>query len=240
MLCFSLIQIVFCLGNGHYDFLIANMKYSFYADFSKNGEIWIRLNYKNKTNVKGTSINFQFKADTTTEFLKIVEKIGWSDSLNTISREQSWILENFSLSSAYLPPENISTYMTNIFNGNSPTGAPFSESYSDGYVYYGGILRTYGSWTSMFYGCGQSVSVGSLVLFRTGGDNGLYKHLCFGEYIHHKCNDYTIASNSITSKIGNNNTRVLWAKVKIQPFIETFYRPVTSRSLFLYLSFILI
>ncbi len=61
-----------------------------------------------------------------------------------------------------------------------------------------GTLETEGSWTTMFYGCGQWKNVRDSVSFRVGGDADHQD-----EFIHGVCNDYvdgTNQNNGITSK----------------------------------------
>jgi len=206
--------------NGFYPYYFDGKLYTLYTYFRSNGDRWVRLNYKTGTTISGTSNSFEFDSGSTKELIRIIKAIGWSDSMTTIEREKSWVLDDVQFSSLYLSIDNLSSYHSNIFNGKTPTGTVWTSGYNGGYVLWGGVLRTFGSWSQMFYGCGDYCQTGNTIWLRGGGDSGPWKGHNDGEYLHHKCNDYTENTNSITSMVSWSNTRVCWAKIEYKPYTK--------------------
>ena len=180
-----------------------------FLDMADFPVFWIRLNYKLSTTqyfTHTTSSEFVWTENMTAQFVGFLKDFGWSDSLLTMKTSYSWILKNVTLSAG---PETVSKSAMNEFNGLSPTGTAWSTSYSVGYLNFGGTLQTYGTYSSIFWGCSGYKNIGDLTSFRSGG---AASHE--GKYIHGLCNDYTTASYSITSKIGWTNSRVFWTAFK--------------------------
>ena len=118
----------------------------------------------------------------------------------------------------------------NYLNGKTPTNSTWNTGYSEGYIYWCGNFSTFGSWTTMFYGCGEFIDINRYICIRSGGDNGQWKGQAIGEYLHHKCGDWTTSYNSLTSIVNWNNNRISWIKIKknsfqtkkISPFLKSF------------------
>jgi hypothetical protein len=76
--------------------------------------------------------------------------IGWSDSPETMNTPESWYMNNFSfLTNTKLP---IPKLIENVFNGKTPTGEDWTDKYESGYLYYNGVVRTYGHFNSFYMG----------------------------------------------------------------------------------------
>ena len=103
----------------------------------------------------------------------------------------------------------------NMANGKVPDGSTSTwKNYKGGSkMSWSGILKTFGTWTSMYVGCGYNsrYNVGDNVHFRSGGYNG---HT--GEFVHSSCNGYKYGSDqSITCRPGiSGQTRVIWVRFK--------------------------
>ncbi len=41
---------------------------------------------------------------------------------------------------------NLNQIIANVFNGKTPTGTAWSLEYNEGYLFYGGVIKTYGKW----------------------------------------------------------------------------------------------
>lgn len=41
---------------------------------------------------------------------------------------------------------NLKQVIVNVFNGKTPTGSPWSQTYNEGYLFYKGKISTYGDW----------------------------------------------------------------------------------------------
>lgn len=61
--------------------------------------------------------------------------------------------------------------IANVFNGLTPTGSQWSQNYDKGYLYYNGIIRTYGNFQSFYMGENWKahVVIGTKTSLRTGG-----------------------------------------------------------------------
>ena len=103
----------------------------------------------------------------------------------------------------------INQVIANVFNGLTPTGTPWTPSYQGGYLYYSGVIKTYGDFKSFYMGANwkEHYMIGTNVSLRTGGGKN---HT--GEFIHSKCNGYSEKEHSITNRIGWTNKRVFWIR----------------------------
>ena len=235
---FLLLQLTTQNPNGFYNYNFGSKIISLYTDFSDSNNIWIRLNYKINTNVFGTSIDINFSSDMVDDLFLNSESFGWSDNLYTIKTENSWIVKNVKFHQRYLNSSLLSYYFANFFNGKTPTNTIWTQDYNDGYLLWSGNFSTFGTWTTMYYGCGEYININEYISFRSGGDNGQWKGHNNGEYIHHKCNDYTSSYNSLTSMLDWNTNRITWAKLKKEMFF-TQPKSFENRILFFLINFVL-
>jgi hypothetical protein len=118
--------------------------------------------------------------------MEIVD-IGWSDNIYQMNTEYSWYMNN----AAFTTTEGLDKYqaIANIFNGKTPTGTDWSIGYEGGYLYYDGIIQTYGNFKSFYMGCQWKahITIGTAVSLRSGGG----QHHS-GEFIHSSYNGYSI------------------------------------------------
>ena len=153
--------------------------------------------------------------------LRLIKDFGFSDKIETMHTDQSWVLGNVSITASkmlsYLLSNNsvsIPEYAANVFNGLTPTGTQWAIDYPIGYLWFSGQFITYEAWSSMYVGCtGENgvlyYHVNQQASLRTGGHES---HT--GEYIHSNCNAYGSQDNSITSRVDWQNTRVFWGRIK--------------------------
>ena len=139
----------------------------------------------------------------------------------------------------YLNYSFLNLYFSNFFNGKTPTNTTWTTEYNDGYIYWCGNFSTFGTWTTMYYGCNEYIQIGQYICLRSGGDNGIWKGQGNGEYIHHKCGDYTSSYNSITSNVDWNLNRISWIKLKKNLF-QTKNKMITNLKVYIFLFKILI
>jgi hypothetical protein len=100
----------------------------------------------------------------------------------------------------------------NIANVKPPVLGKVADSwkgYTGGYMYFKGAVNTFGSWKTMYQGCGWTgtCNVGNTHVFRSGG-----QRYHTGEYIHISCNGYKYnVANSITSRpdVSSSTPRVM-------------------------------
>ena len=192
---------------------------TFYTDFSDNNNIWIRLNSKIGQNFYGTIPQILFNNTLTENLLLNSESFGFSDDFYTIKTLNSWYLINNSFNTTYLNQSNLYFYLSNFFNGKTPTNTIWNINYDEGYIRFCGNLKTFGNWSNMYFGCNSYKNINDLLCFRSGGDIGVYPDHS-GEYIHSQCRDYSDISYSITSKSNWNNNRITWIKLKKNLFIS--------------------
>ncbi len=151
--------------------------------------------------------------------------IAISDSVVTLNREKSWILDDVKIYAYKKCGSNSSCLsyhvrfamlgysyydpIVSVVNCKTPTGTVWSSQYNNGRLVFYGTLSTMGGWTRMFHGCSDYVEVGDKVTLRTGGSDE-YE----GEFIHGGCNDYAVdMNNAVTSLWESQNTRVFWIRV---------------------------
>ena len=176
-----------------------------YMDMSTLPTAWVRLNYKISTTMYPTSSGFQWSLNSTRRFIELIKDFGFSDDINKMNTSFSWIMQNASFSTGW--SQDLGPIAMNVFNGLTPTGTIWSIGYAPpSYLYIGGTLRTYGTYTNIWFGCATYKNLGDAFQYRSGGD---VSHT--GEYIHGACNDYSTSSYSITSKVDYTNNRVFWA-----------------------------
>jgi len=189
-----------------------------YFDLSRPNEIWIRTCYKKGTSIYPTEPNFQWNSEMINSFLKRIKDFGVSDHLETIYTEESWLIRDVTMSPAktveygkYKTDLNLSEFLTNILNGQTPTGTQWHQEYDGGYVFFEGTFMTFGNWTKMYEGANRSSywEVNTKRSLRCGGH---IHHT--GEFIHSSCNGYDTKDHSVTARVSWNNTRVFWFRIE--------------------------
>ena len=105
---------------------------------------------------------------------------------------------------------NKNQVLANVFNGKTPTGTEWSQGYNQGYLFFSGVIYTYGNWDKFWMGWTNApyVNIGSQTSLRVGGSN---HHT--GEFIHSSCNGYKDIDHSITSRWDWKNKRVFWVRL---------------------------
>ena len=199
----------FSFPNGYHYYRIGSEYISFYSDFSRNGSIWIRLNYRNSTGFYPAVEDQTLTSTQTQNLLSMVKDFGWSDKIDTINTDQSWIIENVKFYQSF-SDQNMMQRFSHLFNGKDPLGNTWTPSFTSGYLTFNGTFRTFGSWSTMYVGCAGFLTqeVNTFIVLRSGGG---VSHS--GEYIHSSCNGYGTQTNSITSLVSWTNTRVFWARI---------------------------
>jgi hypothetical protein len=196
-------------------------------DLGQKGQIWLRLNYKIATNFFGTS-GLSWTAQMVERILPRVKAFGVSSSLTTMNTEYSWYFENPQMGTSKTgdPEAALTTFLMNVLNGRIPTGTTWCLGYADAYLWFAGLFKTFGTWTSMYVGVNWTsyVSVNRKTSFRCGGASPPT-----GEFIHTSCNGYGSKDHSITSRCDWSDTRVFWFRIEsINQFVLLF-RPVSPR-----------
>jgi hypothetical protein len=151
-------------------------------------------------------------------FLPRVTAFGVSDKPDTMNTEYSWYIESPEISAArtvsYLNYDYnvpLLQYLTNILNGLTPTGTPWSIHYDAALVRVAGVFKTYGDSTSMYEGQHWTsyLPVNTKTRFRCGG------HIQqTGEFIHTSCNGYGSHHHSITSRANWSDRRYFWFRLR--------------------------
>jgi hypothetical protein len=188
----------------------------FVFDLSVPGEIWIRLNHKIGNSFYGTP-GCTWTEDSVAAVLPHVKHFGVSNDPATMHTEYSWYILSPRITAGrtldyghYDMSVPMLLYLVNVLNGLTPTGTSWYSEYSEGYVWFAGVFRTFGQWTSMYEGCNYTshIAVGTETSFRTGG------HLHHtGEYIHSSCNGYASKDHSITSRVCWMDNRFFWFRI---------------------------
>ena len=125
-----------------------------YMDMSTLPTAWVRLNYKISTTPYPTSSGFQWSLNSTRRFLDLIKDFGFSDDISKMNTSYSWIVQNVQFTTTAGQDKGISAM--NIFNGLTPTGTVWSIGYGvPAYLFFGGTLRTYGTYTNIWCGCGE-------------------------------------------------------------------------------------
>jgi hypothetical protein len=209
-------------GSGWYYIRRVGYTYRLYCDITSTGGAWMRLSHASGSTVRSAS-----SAKIAPAFLKSlgIKRVGWSDSSSTMVKHQSWYFEDPTMSAVghheskpspyYYPsyPVDKWTAFANVANGMVPVLGKRTSNWKDytgGYIYFNGVIKSYGSWKKMYQGCGWTVrhDIGSKQTFRIGGQRS---HT--GEYIHTSCNGYRYNfDNSITSRPGHSHStlRSMW------------------------------
>lgn len=50
---------------------------------------------------------------------------------------------------------NLNQVIANFFNGKTPTGSEWSQEYNEGFLFFKGVIKTYGSWDKFWMGWSQ-------------------------------------------------------------------------------------
>jgi hypothetical protein len=188
-------------------------------DVGAPGEVWIRLNHKIDRSLYGTT-GTRWTEDAVAAILPHVKAFGVSDDPTTMHTEYSWYIEEPEITAgrtlAYLSMDqsvSVVSYLTNVLNGLTPTGTSWSCRYTSAYVWFRGLFKTFGGWTSMYMYQGSQgrvyVAVGTRTSIRTGGH---LKHP--GEYIHSTCLGYHWRDHSITALVLWHNSRFFWFRIE--------------------------
>jgi hypothetical protein len=186
-------------------------------DLSRPDQVWVRLNHKIQTQFFGTT-GYVWNEQSVADFLPRVTAFGVSDKPDTIYTEYSWLIEapKFSAGRTVCYGQHDTNvplihYLTNILNGLTPTGTPWSIDYAEAYVWFSGLFKTFGNWTSMYEGANWTshIQVNTATGFRCGGH---IHHT--GEFIHTSCNGYGSQDHSITSRANWQDQRFFWFRFK--------------------------
>lgn len=136
-----------------------------------------------------------------------IQDIAFSDNELSANTDESWYIQDVKFRTDTGLP--INQVLANVFNGKTPIGTEWTESYDKGFLYYEGKLRTYGDFSFYYLGndTKETIKIGTNVSLRTGGTKGQT-----GEFIHTGEKTYSDTEHSITSKIGWKNKRVFWVR----------------------------
>ena len=183
---------------------------TFYCDVSTPSlGAWMRLAYNEKsTEGQPAASDFTITEAFWNHVAPTVSAWGWSNSPDSINVDQSWYFESPAMTAGG------GAKIVHLLNGRVPDGSSTNwNGYYGPTLSWGGILRTFGQWTSMYVGCGWSSRyyVGSHAGFNSGGLNSAHT----GWFIHTACNGYKYGSdNSITTRPGiSNNNMYMWVRV---------------------------
>jgi hypothetical protein len=174
------------------------------------------LNSKDGTHFSGTK-GIQWTEQSVAAILPHITAFGVSDDPATMSTEYSWYIESPVITAGrtttyghYDLNVPLIRYLMNILNGLTPTGTPWSINYSDAYVWFSGMFKTFGSWRSMYVGANWTsyASVNTSFSFRCGGH---IHHT--GEFIHTACNGYGSQDHSITERANWSGRRFFWFRL---------------------------
>ena len=197
-------------SNGYYNYFIGDEMIPLYTIILNENEKWIRLNYKEGTNFYPTNNQKLLTQKQVSLIFPYIKDFAWSNNITTLNVSQSWIIRNVNITTSSNNSNDLIIYLTNLINNKTPTGTNWVSTYSSGYVFFTGFFTTFGSWNTMYIGCGSLLTTPINVnfTFRSGGG---ISHT--GEYIHSSCNGYSETGNSITSLVSWSNTRSFWIKI---------------------------
>ncbi len=200
--------------SGYYSLPFKNKTVTLFLDFTVPKEVWMRTCYK-KGNCVYPTEGVEWSRELLDEFK--LKDLGISRSLETISAEFSWILQNFSYNAAkiksYLNYDysvDEKSYFINFINGKAPTGENWHSGYKEGYLFYSDFFNTFGKWSTMATGEHNGfVNTNQNYNFRSGGD--LHHE---GEFIHSTCNAYKSKDHSITNLLKwDSIDSVVWFRI---------------------------
>lgn len=136
-----------------------------------------------------------------------IRDIAFSDNELSAVTNESWYIRNVLFTTN--TNLHINQVIANVFNGKTPTGTEWSANYQGGYLYYKGVVETYGNFTSFYMGedWKSHIRIGTQTSLRSGGGPN---HT--GEFIHSSCNGYSDKEHSITNRIGWPSKRVFWVR----------------------------
>jgi hypothetical protein len=165
---------------------------------------WARILYR-ADNIMNLTYNGTLTASDITNMN--IKDIAFSDNEYSAVTNESWYIENVQFSTNTNLPLN--QVIANVFNGKTPTGTEWNLKYAGGYLYYSGIIKTYGDFKSFYMGANWKahITIGTQSSLRTGG----HPHHT-GEFIHSSCNGYSDKDHSITNRIGWKSKRVFWVR----------------------------
>ena len=189
-----------------------------YCDKASLGGGWLRIHYKT-----GAQQCTPFRMDSA-QIQCLLEKKNFdfavSSDINTVNSGQySWILSNASLSTTE-GLGDVYHVFEQVSNCNGPDGTPWTNNYTNGYLYVVGKLGTLGTWSRMWVGCPtkQWTDINEKTSFRIGGVGPADK----SEFIHTSCARYRYETDySVTSKWNTDNVRAMWIRVwLLHPLID--------------------
>lgn len=174
-----------------------------YCDMESDWGWWTRLYYKNG---KETCFNDGVIYNSFMLQKLFTKDFAVSDNLETLKSEWSWILKDVD----FKYKEFDFWKMTNVANCKAPSWDKWSYTYDKWYVWLMWTLQTMWTWKTMFYGCDYIKSIWDKnVLFNIWW---MDKYNMTWEFIHSLCSNYSDKNNSITSRWGDNNMRVIWVR----------------------------
>ncbi|TNV76074.1 hypothetical protein FGO68_gene15660 [Halteria grandinella] len=189
------------------------------------GKVWMRGQSKIGQNIKKANECSSQWTKSDVKMLPKIADVGWSESLESLTGQRTWFLQNASFKVSQTISDGQYSYkswsfskcLANLLNGETPDGQGWSIGYFQGYLFIEGLFATRGSWDKMATGTKNPgwtthYQVGQSYSLRTGGH---YNHT--GEFIHSTCNGYNTECNSITSRIGWGDTKVVWYRLELQP-----------------------